>query len=270
MKEQLRSVIGGARNNAERAALTREYLQARILQALQEGGAFRRWAFVDGTALRFLYSIPRYSEDLDFSLASPDLDADFDRLMQKVASTFHAEGYEVSLKVAGKRNVASAFVRFPGLLHALGLSARREQILSIKVEVDTNPPAGAGFETTLIRRHVTLNLLHHDRASLLAGKLHALLSRNYTKGRDLYDLLWYLSDPRWPDPNLPFLNTALAQTGWNERPLTERNWRRRVRRHLDALDWTVARRDVQPFLERPAEIDLLTAENLGGLLARRG
>jgi len=49
--------------------------------------------------------------------------------------------------------------------------------------------------TTVIRRHVTLQLHHHDRASLLAGKLHAILQRTYVKGRDMYDLLWYLSDP---------------------------------------------------------------------------
>ena len=49
-----------------------------------------------------------------------------------------------------------------------------------------------------MRRHVTLRLHHHDRASLLAGKLHAILQRPYTKGRDLYDLIWYLSDPTWP------------------------------------------------------------------------
>lgn len=65
-----------------------------------------------------------------------------------------------------------------------------------------------------MRRHVTLRLHHHDRAALLAGKLHALLQRPYTKGRDLYDLIWYLSDSAWPAPNLTLLNAALRQTGW--------------------------------------------------------
>lgn len=61
-----------------------------------------------------------------------------------------------------------------------------------------------------------LNLLHYDKSSLLAGKLHAVLTRKYTKGRDLYDLMWYLSDPTWPAPNLIQLNNALKQTGWNK------------------------------------------------------
>jgi predicted nucleotidyltransferase component of viral defense system len=53
-------------------------------------------------------------------------------------------------------------------------------------------------------------LQHHDRASLLAGKLHALFQRRYVKGRDLYDLMWYLSDPNWPEPNLTLLQNALV------------------------------------------------------------
>jgi LuxR family maltose regulon positive regulatory protein len=77
--------------------------------------------------------------------------------------------------------------------------------------VATNPPAGAGLATTVVRRFVVLQLQHHDKASLLAGKLHAILQRSYTKGRDIYDLLWYLSDPTWPPPNLVLLNNALAQ-----------------------------------------------------------
>jgi len=90
----------------------------------------------------------------------------------------------------------------------------RDQTQSVKVELDTRPPAGAGFETRRVRRFVLLNLLHYDKASLFAGKLHAVLMRKYTKGRDLFDPAWYLSDPDWPEPNLPLLNNALQQSGW--------------------------------------------------------
>jgi hypothetical protein len=86
--------------------------------------------------------------------------------------------------------------------------------LAVKIEVDTHPPQGAGLETSLVRLHVLLNLNHHDKASLLAGKLHDLLQRPYLKGRDLYDLIWYLSARDWPAPNLTLLNNALTQTGW--------------------------------------------------------
>jgi hypothetical protein len=73
---------------------------------------------------------------------------------------------------------------------------------------------------------------HHDRPSLLAGKLHAILQRPWTKGRDLLDLLWYLSDPEWPKPNLALLNAALLQTGWDREAITSDNWRLVVRERV--------------------------------------
>src|SRR5207237_623298 len=103
------------------------------------------------------------------------------------------------------RVVHSAFVRFPGLLHDLGISPHATEVLAVKIEVDTNPPRGAVLETTIVRRHATLHLQHHDRPSLLAGKLHAVLQRPYVKGRDLFDLIWYLADPDWSPPNLTLL-----------------------------------------------------------------
>jgi hypothetical protein len=135
------------------------------------------------------------------------------------------EGYPVELKVSDQKTVRSAFVRFPGLLYELGLSGQQSEVLAVKIEVDTNPPAGAGLATTVVRRFVVLQLQHHDKASLLSGKLHAILQRAYTKGSDLYDLLWYLSDPTWPQPNLTLLNNALAQTHWQGETLTVVNWR---------------------------------------------
>ena len=121
------------------------------------------------------------------------------------------------------------------------------------------------LHTTLIRRHLPLQLQHHDRASLLAGKLHAVLQRPFAKGRDWYDLLWYLSDPAWPPPNLTLLNNAL-ETGWQGAPLTESTWREAVRQRLLALKWERIVEDVRPFLEPAANPNLLTRQNLLRLL----
>ena len=138
--------------------------------------------------------------------------------------------------------------------------------MAVKLEVDTNPPAGATLATTVVRHHVTLQLQHHDQASLLAGKLHALLQRDYVKGRDLYDLLWYLSDPAWPTPNLTLLSNALHQTAWTGDPLGEENWRDIVRQRVATFDWARVIADVRPFLEREAGIGILTRENVLRLL----
>lgn len=246
--------------------LMREYLQARILERLQRAGAMVPLAFHGGTALRFLYAIPRYSEDLDFTLEKPGADYDFRAYLHDIRDEFVKEGYLVGVALNDKKTVNSAFVRFSNLLYELGLSAQRDEILAVKIEVDTNPPAGAGLDTTLIRRHITLRLQHHDRASLLAGKLHALFQRRYVKGRDLYDLMWYLSDPDWPDPNLSLLQNALQQTGWDGPVPDERNWRDILCQRLGKLDWKKTVADVKPFLERADEVKLLTKENLGKLL----
>jgi hypothetical protein len=267
MKEYLKELVRG-RNPDQAKNLAREYLQQRMLGCIQRVGGMIPLAFHGGTALRLLYLIPRFSEDLDFSLERERDRFDFRALVRAVQSELRAEGYESATKISDRRAVSGAFVRFAGILFELGISPRREQVLSVKIEVDTRPPEGVVLSTTLVRRHVTLQIQHHDRASLLAGKLHAVLQRAYTKGRDLYDLLWYLSDPDWPEPNLILLNNALAQTGWKGGVLTRSNWRSAVEQGLDRLDFARAIEDVRPFLEPGAGADLLTRENLSRVLSR--
>lgn len=224
-------------------------------------------AFQGGTALRFLYSIRRYSEDLDFALERPDRGYDFDSYLGAIRSDLQREGYVIEIKANAQRVVHSAFVRFPGLLFELGLSPHPNETLAVKVEVDTNPPPGAVLATTIVRRHVTLHLQHHDPASLLAGKLHAVLQRTYPKGRDFYDLFWYLSDPAWPAPSLALLNNALRQTGWIGGELSDESWRAMALDRVQNADWPRIVADVQPFLEDFSEADLLTPENLTRLIA---
>jgi len=183
MKEQIKPIIQKAATLLQAKNLLREYLQARILEFIQERGLFHTWIFQGGTALRFLYGLPRYSQDLDFSLARPDASYNLNQAIARIRPWFEAEAYEVDL--------------------------------IIKSELDSQPPAGGKTDTTLIRRPVLLNIHHYDQATLLSGKLHALLARNYTKGRDIYDLFWYLSDQSWPEPNFDYLNEALKQTGWS-------------------------------------------------------
>jgi len=267
MKDYLAQLVRAAASPAEGLNVAREYLQARILGALQRAGAMVPLAFHGGTALRFLYASARYSEDLDFALERAGGSCDLRAYLQAIRRELDAEGYPIELRVNDQRTVHSAWVRFRGLPYELGLSSHRDQVLAVKIEVDSRPPAGAGLATTVIRRHVTLQLQHHDRPSLLAGKLHAILQRPYVKGRDVYDLLWYLGDPNWPAPNLVLLNNALQQTGWEHGPLAEDTWREAVRARLLDVSWDTIRSDVQAFLERSTAIDLLNYENLMQVLA---
>lgn len=266
MKDYLRQIIAQQPDALRKRSIVREYLQARILQALQDSGAFLNLAFLGGTALRFLYSLPRFSEDLDFSLISASRGHRFREWLQKIKAGFEAEAYSLSIKANDKKAVCWAFLRYDRLLYELGLSNQPGEMLSIKLEVDTNPPKGAGTTRTIIRRYVTVNLLHYDQPSLLAGKLHAILARKYTKARDLYDLVWYLADRTWPAPNFAFLNSALEQTGWKGPHLAPQNWRPILRDHLSHLRWDRVAEDALPFLERAEEADLLTRDNCLALL----
>jgi len=266
MKEFLKQLVEKAANPVLAGNRVREYLQVRILERLQEGGAFVSWVFHGGTALRFLYDLPRFSEDLDFSLDRSDDDLDFRSALRPLQAVFIRENYTVRVTVKESKAVKSAFLHFDGLPHELGLSPHAKQSLSIKVELDVRPPAGAGTASSLVRRHILLRLHHHDPATLLAGKLHALLARPFVKGRDVYDLAWYLTDRSWPAPNVAYLGNALAQTGWGGPAVSEENWRRLVLKRLVSADWRAVRRDVEPFLERPQELALLTLENVRTLL----
>lgn len=266
MKAYLTSLVKQTTTPLEGRNLAREYFQARILASLQKSGAMIPLAFHGGTALRFLFSHGRYSEDLDFALEGNRENYDFRGYLKAIRSDLASEGYQIEVKVNDQKTVNSAYIRFPGLLYEMGLSLMQNEILAVKIEVDTNPPKGAGLATTVTRRYVILQLHHHDKASLLAGKLHAILQRSYIKGRDIYDLLWYLIDPTWPEPNLILLNNALAQTNWNDRPLTTENWKDMIWQRLNAQNWTAIANDVRPFVEPSFDLNLLTRDNIKRIL----
>ena len=265
MKDHLKQLV---RDSAplQGRNVVREYLQSRILGAVQRAGAMTSLAFRGGTCLRFVYGLPRYSEDLDFALEGDRSSYDLRAYLRAVRSELGAENYRVELSLREHRTVNSGLVRLPGILYEVGLSPHPSEVLAVRVEVDTRPPAGAGMEIHLVRRHVTLRLYCHDRSSLLAGKVHAVLQRPYAKGRDWFDLIWYLSDPEWPPPNLDLLNAALAQSGWTGEALSPQTWRDAIGQRLRELDWERMVADVRPFLEQPYDVELISADSVARLL----
>lgn len=267
MKAYLREIIAKAPNKLLAIHIVREYLQARILQSLQRAGSMQALAFHGGTCLRILYDIPRYSEDLDFALEIHPETYDFRAYLQRIVHDLSAEAYMVDIKLNEKRIVDKAFVRFRGLLHELGLSGHETEVIAIKIEVDTKPPSQAGLLTTPLHKHVPLHLHHHDPATLFSGKLHAVLQREYLKGRDIYDLWWYLSQADWPEPNLAHLNQNLQQSGWEEGQITSANWQSFVLERIRALPWPLVLDDVAPFIIESEGEPVFSKEQLLGLLS---
>jgi hypothetical protein len=242
----------------------REYLQALVLRSFHESEAFRSLAFVGGTALRFLHGLPRFSEDLDFSLVSPDGYAG-QAWMTRVKRDLALAGFNPEVTWNERRTVHTGWVRLRGLLHDAGLSPLADEKLAIKVEVDTRPPGGGRCERRIVTRHMSFLLQYPDPPSLMAGKVHALLTRRYAKGRDWYDLMWYRSQRPPVTPNLTLLQNALDQTQ-GPAAIDARRWMEEAQDRLLAIDTKSLLEDVGPFLERPQDATLMTRENLLGLL----
>ena len=138
----------------------------------------------------------------------------------------------------------------------------KNEKFSIKIEVDTRPPGGAVLLTKVVNKFFPISFLTYDKPSLFAGKMHAILSRKYVKGRDYYDMAWYLLHDKELKPNFAMLSAALAQTGWKGAPVTDENWRQVLSSQVETTDWTAVQRDVTSFLERPEEMSVLTKENV--------
>jgi predicted nucleotidyltransferase component of viral defense system len=227
------------------------------LKIFFDRGIYKNLAFVGGTALRFLFGLRRFSEDLDFSLVRKP-GYNFDEFIAKTIYELKKAGFSVDIKKSTEGSVQSAFLKFNELLYLLGLSELKSQKLSIKLEVDSNPPPGWKTGLSLVSKHFVFTVTHFDLPSLFAAKLHACLFRQYLKGRDFYDLLWYLG--KNIIPNFELLNNAIEQTQHEKLNLSKENYKDFLREHLSQIDFTAARKDVERFIEDKNELKLLNKE----------
>lgn len=264
MKARALELADAVDDPGQRLNVLREYIQASVLRSLHESQAFQTLCFVGGTALRFLYDLQRYSEDLDLSLESGTGYSPREWLAKLERDLAYA-GFDATIAWNDRKTVHVGWVRIAGLLHETQLAALPEQKLSIKIEIDTRPPSGADTDNRVVNRHFLVAFRTYDLPSLMAGKVHALIARSYPKGRDWYDLLWYGSHSPRIEPNHRLLQSALDQTegvGTHDAA----RWRDLVRSVLDELDLNALRTDVAPFLERQSDVDLLTVPHLRGVL----
>lgn len=247
-----------------RLNLMREYIQCFVLRSLHEAEAFHSLSFVGGTALRFLHGLPRFSEDLDFSLENhvgykPEF------WLDKLKRDLTFAGFETSVTWNDRKIVHTAWIRISQILNEVGLAPIQEQKIAVKLEIDSNPPAGAVTLTTVVQRHLMFVLKHHNIQSLMAGKIHALWTRPFLKGRDWYDLIWYCSKEPRIEPNMELLRNALAQTA-PELVGEAYAWRRALSIRIKKDGIEGLRKDVEPFLERPQDADIMSSDIIVGLL----
>ena len=260
MKEKALALVSNIKNPSIKLNILREYIQALVLRSLHESEAFNNLSFVGGTALRFIHSIPRFSEDLDFSLETHD-GYNPEIWMKKIKTDLSLAGFNILIKWNATGTVHKAWIKIDELLQDAGLSAMKNQNLSIKLEIDTNPPEGAVCIKTILTNYVNFVVQHHNLPSLMAGKLNALLTRQYTKGRDWYDLLWYRGKRPVVEPNLILLQNALNQFRTAD-DFKADDWKQHLLAILKDVKNTQLVEDVAPFLEYSHDAELLTPENL--------
>lgn len=243
--------------------VTREFLQILSLKIMNEKKFFDGMAFVGGTALRILYDTRRFSEDLDFSVIRKQK-YDFEKIHKELLRSFHLHGLPLEAKMRTTGNVHSMMMKFTGLLKELGLSQLPSQKLSIKLEIDTNPPAGWILANTIVNKNYMFNIVHYDLSSLYAGKLHACFYRQFTKGRDFYDFVWYLG--KKIKPNFLLLNNAIKQTQGDDPGIGESNFKQYLLDNVKRIDFEYVKKDVERFLEDKSELRLFDLKTIQGTI----
>ncbi|MFC1521808.1 nucleotidyl transferase AbiEii/AbiGii toxin family protein [Elusimicrobiota bacterium] len=247
---------------------TREYVQWLILKAVDDAGFRRDLAFVGGTALRTVFKISRFSEDLDFSLVSgAKLDAK--DLSSTVAKAIQRCNLQITIaKLKSEGNVISFFMKFQDLLYPLGISAHKDQPLSIKLEIDTKPPKGWGLEEYFFADPVMFWVNHFDLPSLFAGKLHALLFRGYDKGRDIYDLIFFLK--KKVSFNMTMFKNAAHQTHPEKNYASSGDVFKDLASKLKQKDEKKLKQDIAPFMLDPEDERFISCSTAIQLLIQGG
>ena len=254
MIEFLQQQVASETSAEKKINRLRELLQILCLKIMHDKGCFSKVAFVGGTALRILYDMRRFSEDLDFSVIDKK-DYDFSEIISTLEHEFKLYGLEMTTKTKTGKIVQDSMLKFPKLLKIMGLSELEGQKLSIKIEVDSNPPPGWQLENTLVNKVYILNITHFALSSLYATKLHSCFFRKYVKGRDFYDLVWYLG--KKIKPNYELLNNAIKQTEGKDFALCEGSIKDFLLERLVKIDFKPVKKDVERFLEDKSELKLL-------------
>ena len=257
MIEVIKQRLTKEMTNEEKLNRCREFLQVLCLKILDENGAFASLAFTGGTALRIIFGVKRFSEDLDFSLVKKGGKSFFE-IDEKLVQGIKQAGLDVKSNVKTRNTVHNTMLKFPGILKELGLSPLESQNLSVKIEVDTNPPKGGNIQSRFIQEAYVFNVTHFDLPSMFATKLHACFYRDYIKGRDFYDFIWYMSNK--VKPNFVLLNNAIEQTRGKSPVVGEGNFKEFLLKGIERVDFKSARKDVERFLEDKRELRLLDAD----------
>ena len=248
----------------------KEIIQEIALLGLWRSKFFEKAAFYGGTALRLLYGLERFSEDIDFSLLEPDKEFNIDKYFSALKYEIESFGFEVNVERKDKTfnsNIESAFIKAGTIKNLLAVETPsaylrnfgKTRLIKVKVEVDTDPPSGFETEARYLLNPIPFSVNTYKIPFLFAGKMHAILCRKWktrVKGRDWYDFVWFVANNS--KLNLAHLEKRMRQTGHLMRDdiLSEKMFLELLNMQIDNTEFDKARSDVLPFLKDPAAAEI--------------
>jgi predicted nucleotidyltransferase component of viral defense system len=276
MNEAVRQILAAyeIRSVEDSQRALREVMQEIALLGLWRSKFFENAAFYGGTALRVLYGLDRFSEDLDFSLLEKRKNFDLGDYSEALKRELASFGFAVEIESRPKpasAAIQSAFLKADTRTQMItvefdkGLVQKvpRNQVLKIKLEIDVDPPPGFATEVRYLLRPVPFSVRTFSLPDLFAGKMHAVLCRGWksrVKGRDWYDLVWFAA--YHPELHLVHLEQRMRQTGhWQgPAPLTAGDLRDLLSNRIEKVDIDQIRREVERFVKDPAALAVWSKE----------
>lgn len=241
--------------DTDRRNATFEVMQQIILAGLQQGGFFDKAAFYGGTCLRIFHGLQRFSEDMDFSLVRKDEKFNIEDYFDPIVKVFESIGRKVVITKKDKRTfgrVESAFLKDNTQLYDVAFQT--EKSIKIKIEVDTNPPLMFDTEQKLLMKPYSFMTRCFTLPDLYAGKMHALVFRNWktrVKGRDWYDFEWYVRNGIELDYN--HLHERIKE--FNGKSLDKEEFIALLNERLSSTSISLVKQDVERFVRNPRELD---------------
>jgi len=269
------------KNTDDVLSALREIMQEVALAALSRTDFFERAAFYGGTALRIFYGLDRFSEDLDFSLLNGDPDFTLEPYFAAMVTEFESIGMKVSIREKEKKektNIDSAFLKsetewkeliLEDIVKQAGIKSTNRS-MKIKIEVDRQPPLGFTTEMKLLTRPFSFYVKCFDKPSLFAGKMHALLFRkwqNRVKGRDWYDLEWYIKKGI-PLDLQHFILRAKDTGNWSKDEMSPEDVLGLLREKFKTVSFDHVKEDIVPFIKDDAVLKIWTEQYFNDLVEK--
>ena len=261
-------------NNEERENALKEIFQEIALAGLSRGGFFEKAAFYGGTCLRLFYGLNRFSEDLDFALIKKDDNFNLDEYFPSLVKEFQSYGIEINVESKLKSfdsNVQSAFIKGNTYVLMMYFFPKNDDVkkvisnqkMKIKFEVDTANPNGWNAEIKYRMLPSPYEVKVFDESTLFAGKIHAIICRNYknhVKGRDYYDYLFYIG--KGSKFNLEYLKNKLVNTNdeFNKEEITLEKIKKLLKERFENVDYESAKEDVSNFISDKSSLQLWKKE----------